>query len=63
MTKATTEHKLIPFDAARYPTDDAAAAAAEYVTAARETDDTDLLLLALGDVTRARGMAHVSKRH
>lgn len=61
MTKATTEHKLIPFDAARYPTDDAAAA--EYVTAARETDDTDLLLLVLGDVTRARGMAHVSKRH
>ena len=51
MTKATTEHKLIPFDAARYPTDDAAAA--EYVTAAHETDDTDLLLPALGDVTRA----------
>lgn len=50
MTKATTEHKLIPFDAARYPTDDAAAA--EYVTAAHETDHTDLLLPALGDVRK-----------
>ena len=61
MTKATTKTKvkLLPFDAARYLTDDAAVA--EYVTAVLETDDADLLLLALGDMARARGMAQVAK--
>ncbi len=56
-TKAKT--KLVPFDAARYLTDDAAIA--EYMNAVLETGDTDLLLLALGDVARARGMAQVAK--
>ncbi|HZF09691.1 MAG TPA: addiction module antidote protein [Thermoanaerobaculia bacterium] len=56
-TKAFT--KLLPFDAARYLTDDAAIA--EYMTAVLEADDLDLLLLALGDVARARGMAQVAK--
>ena len=51
--------KLLPFDAARYLTDDVAVA--EYMTAVLETDDPDLLLLALGDVARARGMAQVAK--
>lgn len=51
--------KLVPFDAARYLTDDAAVA--EYLTAILEADDTDLLLLALADVARARGMAQVAK--
>jgi probable addiction module antidote protein len=51
--------KLVPFDAARYLTDDAAIA--EYITAVLEADDPDLLLLALGDVARARGMAQVAK--
>jgi len=51
--------KLLPFDAARYLTDDAAVA--EYMTAVLETDDPDLLLLALGDIARARGMAQVAK--
>ena len=51
--------KLLPFDAARYLTDDAAVA--EYMTAVLETNDPDLLLLALGDVARARGMAQVAK--
>ena len=51
--------KLLPFDAARYLTDDAAIA--EYMTAVLETDDSDLLLLALGDVSRARGMTQVAK--
>ena len=51
--------KLLPFDAARYLTDDAAIA--EYMTAVLETDDSDLLLLALGDVARARGMTQVAK--
>lgn len=59
MSKTDTPTKLLPFDAARYLTDDAAIA--EYVTAVLETDDPDLLLLALGDVARARGMAQVAK--
>lgn len=58
-TKATTKAKLLPFDATRYLKDDAAIA--EYVNAVLETGDADLLLLALGDVARARGMAQVAK--
>jgi probable addiction module antidote protein len=50
---------LLPFDAARYLTD--VTAIAEYMTAILETGDPDLLLLALGDVARARGMAQVAK--
>jgi probable addiction module antidote protein len=59
MTETKASIKLLPFDAARYLTDDAAVA--EYMTAVLETDDPDLLLLALGDVARARGMAQVAK--
>jgi len=59
MSKAKTKTKLLPFDASRYLTDDAAIA--EYMTAVLEKDDMDLLLLALGDVARARGMAQVAK--
>jgi probable addiction module antidote protein len=51
--------KLLPFDAARYLTDDEAIA--EYMTAVFETEDTDLLLLALSDIARAKGMAQVAK--
>ena len=51
--------RLVPFDAARYLNDDAAIA--EYMTAVLETEDPDLLLLALSDVARARGMAQVAK--
>jgi len=51
--------KLLPFDAARYLTDDTAVA--EYLTAVLEADDPDLLLLALADIARARGMAEVAK--
>jgi probable addiction module antidote protein len=54
-----SKSKLLPFDATRYLNDDAAIA--EYMTAVLETDDPDLLLLALGDVARARGMAQVAK--
>ncbi len=50
--------KLIPFNAARYPNDDAAIA--EYLNAILEADDSDLLIKALGDVARARGMATVA---
>ncbi len=52
--------KLVPFDAARYLSDDAALA--EYVTAVLEADNPDLLLLALRDIAQACGMAHPSQR-
>lgn len=54
-----TPRKLVPFDAVRYLNDDAAIA--EYMTAILETGDPDLLLLALRDVARAKGMAQVAK--
>jgi len=57
--KRKAKVKLLPFDAARYLNDDAAIA--EYMTAVLETGDDDLLLLALGDIARARGMAEVAK--
>jgi len=59
MMATKAKSKLIPFDAARYLTDDSAIA--QYMTAILETGDTDLLLVALGDVARARGMAQVAK--
>lgn len=59
MSRTKVKARLVPFDAARYLTDDAAVA--EYMTAAFETGDPDLLLLALADVARARGMAQVAK--
>lgn len=59
MSTTGTQHKLSTFDATRYLTDDAAIS--EYMNAVLETGDTDLLLLALGDVARARGMAQVAK--
>ena len=51
--------KLLAFDAARYLDDDQAIA--EYMTAVLATDDPNLLLLALGDVARAKGRAQVAK--
>jgi probable addiction module antidote protein len=60
MSKSKSTRKLIPFDAARYLKDDEAIA--EYLTAVLEADDPDLLLLALGDVARAKGMAKVAKQ-
>ena len=59
MTKINAPLKLVSFDAARYLNDDAAIA--EYMTAVLETEDPDLLLLALNDVARAKGMAQVAK--
>ena len=59
MTKAKVPLKLVAFDAARYLDDEAAVA--EYMTAVLETNDPDLLLLALSDVARAKGMAQVAK--
>lgn len=59
MKKTKGRRKLLPFDAARYLTDEAAIA--EYMTAVLEADDPDLLLLAFGDIARARGMAQIAK--
>ena len=59
MSTPKTKAKLVPFDAVRYLTDDAAIA--EYMTAVLDTEDTELLLLALSDIARARGMAKVAK--
>ena len=59
METTNSRSKLVPFDAARYLTDDEAIA--EYMTAVLETGDSNLLLLALGDIARARGMAQVSR--
>ena len=59
MSTVKAKSKLLPFDAARYLTDEAAIA--EYMTAVLETEDTDLLLLALNDIARAKGMAQVAR--
>jgi probable addiction module antidote protein len=59
MKTTKTPRKLLPFDAARYLTDEAAIA--EYMTAVLEANEPDLLLLALGDIARARGMAQIAK--
>lgn len=59
MSKTKASTKLLPFDAARYLTNDAAIA--EYMTAILETDDPDLLLLAFDDVARAQAIAQVAK--
>ena len=59
MTKSKAPLKLHAFDAARYL--DSEEAIAEYMTAVLEAEDPDLLLLALGDVARAKGMAQVAR--
>ena len=59
MSKTKSQSKLVPFDAARYLTDDEAVA--EYMNAVLESEDPELLLLALSDVARARGMTQVAK--
>ena len=59
MAKSKSKLKLVPFDAAKFLTDEDAIA--EYMSAVLEEDDMDLLLLAFGDVARARGMSLVAK--
>lgn len=59
MTKSRKTIKLHSFDAARYLNSDEAIA--EYMSAILEADDPDLLLLAMGDIARAKGMARVAK--
>ena len=60
MSKVKAKPRLLPFDAARYLNDEVAIA--EYMAAVLETNDSDLLLLALSDVARARGMAQIAKQ-
>ncbi|MBX3280757.1 MAG: putative addiction module antidote protein [Acidobacteria bacterium] len=58
-TRIKGKVRLLPFDAARYLTDDRAIA--EYMTAALETDDPGMVLAALRDIARVRGMAQVAR--
>jgi probable addiction module antidote protein len=59
MSKSKASIKLVPFDAARYLDDDEAIA--DYLSVVLEANDPDLLLLALSDIARAKGMAQVAK--
>ena len=59
MTKTKAPLKLVAFDAARYLDNDQAVA--EYMTVVLDANDPDLLLLALSDVARAKGMAQVAR--
>lgn len=54
MTKKTTK-----FDVADYLTDEETIA--EYLTAVLEENDPDLLLAAIGDVAKARGMTEIAE--
>ncbi|MFM2465124.1 putative addiction module antidote protein [Paraburkholderia sp. RL17-368-BIF-A] len=51
--------KISPFDASDYL--DSEEAIASYINAAMEADDQDVLLLAIADVAKSRGMAQVAK--
>ena len=51
--------RLAPFDAASYL--DSEETIAEYLTAAMEDENPDVLLSALADVAKARGMAQVAR--
>ena len=51
--------KLAPFDPASYL--DSEETIAEYLTAALEDENPDVLLSALADVAKARGMAQVAR--
>ena len=57
MTVAKAPPRLVAYDAAKYLGDDEAIA--EYMAAVLEASDPDLLLLALGDVARAKGVTQV----
>jgi probable addiction module antidote protein len=55
----TTSHRLTPFDSTRYLDDESAIA--EYLSAFLEAGDDRALLMALGQVARARGMTQVAR--
>ena len=53
------KEKILPFDTAVYLDNDEVIA--EYLTAALEENDPDLLLTALANVAKARGMAQLAR--
>lgn len=53
------KEKILPFDTAVYLDNDEVIA--EYLTAALEENDPDLLLTALSNVAKARGMAQLAR--
>lgn len=57
--RRTRTVKLVSFDAARYLKSDAAIA--EYLNEALRSQDPKFLLVALGDVARARGMSDIAR--
>ena len=59
MAKSTKPSALVAFDAVDYLTSETAIA--DYINAILASNDPDLLLLALSDVARARGMAQVAQ--
>ena len=59
MPKTKISVKTRPFDAVRYLKSDAAIA--EYLSVVLDANDPDLLVLALRDIARAKGMAQVAK--
>ncbi len=52
--------KLAPFEPADYL--DTEEVIAEYLTAAAEDPNPDVFLAALGDVAKAKGMAHIAEK-
>jgi probable addiction module antidote protein len=60
MAKAKAKSKITDFDIAQYLDDDAAIA--DYITAILEMNDSELLLAALNNIARAKGMAQIAKQ-
>jgi probable addiction module antidote protein len=58
-TESATRIKLRPWDVTRYLNSDEEIVG--YLNAVLEEDDQELLLAALGDVARAKGMTQVSR--
>ncbi len=59
MSKKIRVSELPDFDVTEYLEDDQAIA--EYLTCVLEENDADLLVAALGDVARARGMTEIAR--
>jgi probable addiction module antidote protein len=60
MAAKKTKIATTPFDIAEYLTDDATIAA--YLSAAAEDSDPNVLLAAIGDVAKARGMSGIARK-
>jgi len=59
MNTDTAPAQVVPYDAARFLDNEERICA--YLTEVLQQDDPDLLLLALGDIARARGISHMAK--